>query len=89
LRYIRNVKNVRAVSVGELKEFCGRNIALSLFVKSILEMQKRGYESMEYVWVLEENHASQRIVSSFGGRPFKRYRMYEFPIRNSPPPCSS
>ncbi|MFC1890236.1 GNAT family N-acetyltransferase, partial [Thermodesulfobacteriota bacterium] len=75
---LKRIKNVRAVSVGVLEGFGGRNIALSLFVKSVLEMQKKGYESMEYVWVVEDNEASLRIVSKFGGKHYKRYRMYEY-----------
>ena len=60
--------------------FARRNIALSLFVKSVIEMQRKGYASMEYVWVMEDNEASLRIVSRFGGRLYKRYRMYEVPL---------
>ncbi len=75
---LKRIKNVRAVSVGVLDGYGGRNIALSLFIKSVLEMQKKGYESMEYVWVVEDNEASLRIVSRFGGRHYKRYRMYEY-----------
>ena len=86
---LRTVRNVRAVSVGVLKQYGGRQIALSLFVKSILEMQARGYESMEYVWVMEDNKASLGIVSKFNGRLLKRYRMYELPLADHRRVCSS
>lgn len=87
VHYRRNIRNVRSVLAGVLKEYSGMKIALSLFVKSILNMKKKGYKSMEYVWVLEDNVASLKIVSHFGGRPYKRYRMYEFPFRSDP--CTS
>ncbi len=83
LYHIRHVKNVRAVSVGVLKEFCGMDLATALFVKAILEMQKKGYHSMEYVWVLEDNKGSKRIVSKFGGKLYKKYKMYEYSLNDN------
>jgi hypothetical protein len=89
LYQLRRIENVRAVSVGVLREFWGMNLGLLLFVKSILEMQKRGYKSIEYVWVLEDNKGSLGIVSKLGGSMYKRYRMYEYPLPENLSICSS
>ena len=80
LYYLRHLRNVRLLTFGVVKEFCGMNLGAALLVKSILEMQKKGYDSMEYAWVLEDNYASIAIASKLGGRKFKKYRMYEYPL---------
>jgi len=77
---LRNTNNIRLVSIGVIKEFRGMGVAESLLVKSVLEMKRKGFDSLEYSWVLEDNCASIAVASKVGGKKLKRYTMYESPL---------
>ena len=48
---------------------------------TMLEMKKRGYTGAECGWIDEKNIASQRTIEKTGARLYKKYRVYEIPIR--------
>ena len=39
--------------------------------------QRRGVKEVELSWILEDNAGMRSIIESIGGRPYKRYRVYE------------
>ena len=39
--------------------------------------QRRGVKDVELSWILEDNAGMRSIIESIGGRPYKRYRVYE------------
>lgn len=58
---------------------------LALLMISALqpEVRKRGMQEAEMSWILESNTGMRKILESLGGRPYKRYRLYE---KNIPTP---
>ncbi len=80
---LRQVKNVRLVSIGVIKDFQGMDLAQCLLAVSLIEMKRKRHESMEYAWVLEDNYPSIGIASKVGGKKFKRYRMYQYYLKSS------
>ena len=39
--------------------------------------QQLGVREVELSWILEDNAGMRSIIESIGGRPYKRYRVYE------------
>ena len=44
----------------------------------------RGTMKGELSWILEDNMPMRRMIETFGGRPYKTYRIYEKPIGETP-----
>lgn len=77
LVHAREIKDVRATVIGVLEEFAGRGIASALMVKAFQVMQRRGFRTLEWSWVMEGNGASMALITKFGGTRYKTYRVYE------------
>ena len=45
----------------------------------------RGTMKGELSWILEDNTRMRRMIETFGGRPYKTYRIYERAIGEAPP----
>lgn len=89
LLHAKEIKDVRATVIGVLEEFAGRGVASALMVKALQVMQRRGFQTMECSWVIEDNVASQALATKFGGKRYKTYRVYEKELpdpRTSVPP---
>jgi hypothetical protein len=44
----------------------------------------RGTMKGELSWILEDNTRMRRMIETFGGRPYKTYRIYERATLRSP-----
>jgi hypothetical protein len=77
LLYRKNIKSMRAVVFGILKEY--RMTGVSYLLYSELEKNgvAAGYESCEMSWQLEDNEPINRFVASIGGKVYKIYRIFE------------
>jgi hypothetical protein len=40
----------------------------------------RGTKEAELSWILEDNLPMRKMIETFGGKPYKTYRIYEKPI---------
>ncbi len=38
---------------------------------------ERGAREAELSWILEDNYPVRKIIESFGGTPYKTYRIYQ------------
>ena len=74
---LRKVRTVRVVTLGVLPEHRGRGADAALIAALVRNAAARGIVSGEMSWVLEDNLAMRRPIETFGGRVYKRYRIYE------------
>jgi len=48
-----------------------------LAAQVIKKLKDKGFTKLEYSWVLETNHKSNRLARYFGGKIYKKYRIFE------------
>ncbi len=77
LYYSRKIKDLRLMLLGTKKEFRNRGVEALMFSKGFGPVRKGGYKRVEFSWILEDNLPVQKMVEVFGGRIYKRYRVYE------------
>jgi hypothetical protein len=77
----RSVKTVRFLVLGVDATHRMAGIDAALAVKTYEIMLRKGYVGAECSWILESNDAMNRIIELGGGRVYKRYRMYDRPVR--------
>lgn len=70
----------RVVALGVKERFRGRGIESVMLAEALRVGTQIGYVAAEASWVLEDNLKSQRIISSFGGRQYKTYRLFRRPL---------
>lgn len=72
----RTPRDVRLVAFGVKKKFRNRGIEPVLLGTALETALKLGFRNAEASWVLEDNVAVTRLIETFGGRPYKTYRIY-------------
>jgi GNAT superfamily N-acetyltransferase len=77
LYYSRKIKQLRIMLLGIKKEFRNKGVEAVLYKHAWPAIKKRGYERIEFSWILEDNIPVQRTIELFGGRLYKKYRIYE------------
>ena len=77
LYYSRKIRDLRLLLLGIKAEFRNRGVDALLFREGFKGVRKGGYKRVEFSWILEDNIAVQRLVEMIGGRPYKKYRIYE------------
>lgn len=80
LWYARQIKSLRMITMGVIKEYQKRGIDVLIYIESIKQAIAKGYENAELSWVLEDNDLMNRTLKSFGSKLYKTYRIYEIPI---------
>jgi GNAT superfamily N-acetyltransferase len=73
----RTTRLVRVFAMGVRKGWRQRGVDAVMFAKSLGAMLKAGHRGCDISWMLEDNVMVQRATELFGGRLYKRYRMYE------------
>jgi hypothetical protein len=79
----RRIKRVRVMVMGVVKEYRKRGIDAVFYVDTFNKGKELGFTEGEMGWVLEDNELMNRTVEMFGGRLYRKYRLYE--KRISPP----
>jgi hypothetical protein len=78
---VRGVRTARMPLMGILRKHQGtpRGAALALGVIAAVRDHARaqGVRKAELSWILEDNRPVRDIIELVGGRPYKRYRIYE------------
>lgn len=76
----KRVRRLRVVALGIIPKY--RKLGLgSLFYLQFIKVGLRlKYEGAEMSWILEDNDQMIRPILLAGGRPSKRYRLYEKPL---------
>jgi hypothetical protein len=77
-------RSVRMPLMGLRKSLHGSPIGVAVAMAAIARVRNyhvaRGTRHAELSWILEDNMPMRRMIESFGGRPYKTYRVYEKPI---------
>ena len=76
----RKVDRVRLMALGVKAGWRRRGIDAVLIVETIRRTRALGYLGGEISWTLEDNELINRAIESMGGKPSKRYRIYERPL---------
>jgi len=73
----RKIKSCRLMLFGICPEYRKRGADAVLMASNHRAVLARGYTEAEFSWILEENELTKRAAEMMGGRPYKRYRIYE------------
>ena len=76
----KNIRTIRVLTLGIKKDYRMRGIQSVMFEKGLREALDRGYTGCEISWLLEDNDLVIRAVDLWGGRLYKKYRIYEKPL---------
>ncbi len=71
------VRGGRMLTLGVKKEFRGRGLEMLLINKAMQSGKKMGWQHGEMSWTLEDNTLINNTIESVGGKPYKKYRIYE------------
>lgn len=75
--YSRKIKNLRLLLLGIKKGYRKQGIDAFLLIEGLKAIHKKGFQKVEFSWVLEDNYPIQRIIEMVEGRLYKKYRIYE------------
>lgn len=75
------IRTGRTVLLGVKKEYRGQGIESTMLVPSFRWALDRGFTALEQSWVAEDNRPAQRDLELLGAKVYKRYRLYEKPVR--------
>jgi len=73
----RNIHLVRVLSMGVHEDYRNRGIDLAMYYYSYKFGVPKGYFGAEMSWVEEENAAMTNTAIKLGGKPYRKYRVYE------------
>jgi GNAT superfamily N-acetyltransferase len=73
----KNIHLIRVLSMGVHKDYRNRGIDLAMYYYSYKRGVPKGYLGAEMSWVEEENAAMANTAIKLGGKPYRKYRMYE------------
>lgn len=73
----RRIHLLRVMSMGVLKEYRNRGIDLAFYYYSYTYGVPKGYFGAEMSWVEEDNVAMTNSAIKLGGKPYRKYRIYE------------
>jgi GNAT superfamily N-acetyltransferase len=80
----RPPRSIRMPLMGVRKAYHGSALGGILGMAAIARVRayhvSRGTMKGELSWILEDNTRMRRMIETFGGRPYKTYRIYEKPI---------
>jgi hypothetical protein len=78
---VKGLKSARVPLLGVRKKYLnsmlGPFMTGSIMAKMYREIEKRGIETLEMSWVLEDNKAMNGLAEQLGGRHYKTYRVYQ------------
>ena len=80
LYYSRKIKDLRLLLLGIKPGYRRRGVDSLLFIEGLKAMLAKGFKKVEFSWILEDNYPVQRIIETFKGKLYKRYRIYEIEI---------
>jgi hypothetical protein len=75
---------VRMPLMGLRSRYHGTALGATLVIGAIMRVLEyhisRGTSEAELSWILEDNLPMRKMIETFGGKPYKTYRIYEKPI---------
>ena len=73
----KRIHLIRVMSLGVLKEYRNRGIDLAFYYYSYKYGVPKGYFGAEMSWVEEDNIPMTNSALKLGGKPYRKYRIYE------------
>ncbi len=77
LRYQKKIDWVRVLILGVIPEYRHLGIDAVLYYETAKEALRKGYRHIEGSWILANNVDMNRVLTNFGGKIYKTYRVYE------------
>ena len=77
LWYKRKVRSMRVLTVGFKPHLHRAGLGPAFYGRAWESCVKLGFEQGEASWILEDNLEMVRALERMGGKPYKRYRIYE------------
>ncbi|RLB46435.1 MAG: hypothetical protein DRJ42_27665 [Deltaproteobacteria bacterium] len=78
---VRGLKSARVITLGLRKEIRNKKryggLSTALYVELAKRGVRKGYEWAELSWTLDDNRPINVAIKAMGGKPYKRYRLYE------------
>ncbi len=71
------ISQIRVLTLGILPKYRNLGLPSHLFMKAQEVAQKDGLKDGEMGWVLENNLAMNKPILKMGGKPYKKYRIFE------------
>ncbi len=75
------LRTARVTLMGVRQEYQNSRLGMALAYTLIdtvrLALIAKGVDEVEMSWILEDNTSMRHILESFGGEPYKRYRIYQ------------
>lgn len=76
LYYKRKIKDLRLMIMGVKKEYRQKGIESLMFLESLKNSVKGGYQNCELSWILDDNIMTQRSAQMMNGSLYKKYAVY-------------
>jgi hypothetical protein len=67
----------RVITLGVKAHYRNRGLEAVMLTEGFKTGARVGFKSAEASWILEDNTAMCRLLVTFGGEPYKTYRLYE------------
>ena len=74
------IDSVRIITMGIIPEYQKRGIDALFYMETFKVGPLRGYMWGEMSWVLEDNVMMVKAIEHLGGKPYKKYRVYEMRV---------
>lgn len=81
LQAMKTVRHLRVLTLGVLPEWRNLGLEMLLIHSVVANGRQYGMDSCEASWILEDNRAMLGPLETLGFQPFRRYRIYERPLR--------
>lgn len=78
---LKKIRTVRVIVLGVKLEYQFTGLGSVFYIETIKRAKKRGYTGGEMSWILEDNHAMNKAIESFGSSLYKTYRVYNYPLK--------
>lgn len=75
-RYFFKIDKGRVLTLGINSEYRGRGIEVLIIKRAIEIAKKYGWKKGELSWTLEDNIKINRTIEKFGGKLYKKYRIF-------------
>jgi len=80
---LKHPKLARVLAFGVKKNYRNRGLEAAMLTEGLAVGLPLGFRAAEASWILEDNLPMRRIIETFGGTPYKVYRIYEKPIEHA------
>jgi hypothetical protein len=67
----------RVLTLGVIQKYRSKGLESAMLIEGLNVGFKAGVRESEASWILEDNVMMCRILEAIGGKPYKRYRIYE------------